>query len=442
MSNNQHTLVPEALRQRPDLPHNRYQSGSLPMDISGVSVTFGSATKAHTYSAPTGEGDVSRRLRRFALTLTRFQLPKAKALAKRWGVTDSALTATTNIITAKAFAEAFGDDATKGTINPDVLISLLNEPNPKPEVFMKAFSFIDTGVYQQILNGITNPEQMIYMRGVKDDVISHFISGWRWSYIKDINSLTPYRRKEGKRCYKYLAAYLDHKSNDGASEFSEAQKSERKGKKQDGEAGRGKAQVAEGDGWFPLFVSKPDLPLNHTGKLGRREIACDEGSVPKYLTRWVTDPERRIYSRKTKSLGAVVVMDCSGSMSLSERDLQQLMDNTAGATVLCYSTGNRADEEHPNAWIVARKNRQVRRLPDFPGGNGCDAPALRYALTLRDTTKQPIVWVTDYGVTGKGDYSNDDLINECKALVKRHGIIVQPDIRSAIKKLTQLQGKA
>ena len=280
------------------------------------------------------------------------------------------------------------------------------------------------------------------MRGVKDDVISHFITGWRWSYIKDINSVTPYRRKEGKRCYKYLASYLDHKSNDGASEFSEAQKAERKGKKQDGEAGRGKAQVAEGDGWFPLFVSKPDLPLNHTGKLGRREIACDEGSVPRYLTRWVTDPERRIYSRKTKSLGAVVVMDCSGSMSLSERDLQQLMDNTAGATVLCYSTGNRADEEHPNAWIVARKNRQVRRLPNFPGGNGCDAPALRYALTLRDTTKQPIVWVTDYGVTGKGDCSNDALVNECKALVKRHGIIVQPDIRTAIKKLTQLQGKA
>ena len=412
------------------------------MDISGVSVTFGSATKAHTYSAPTGEGDVSRRLRRFALTLTRFQLPKAKALAKRWGVTEGALEATTNIITAKAFREAFGDDPTNATINPDVLISLLNERNPKPEVFMKAYSFIDTAVYQQILNGITNPEQMIYMRNVKDDVISHFLSGRRWDYLMGVNSQVKWRRNEAKKWYKHLASYLDHKVTDGANEFSDATQSARKGKKQDGEAGRGKAQVAEGDGWYALYVAKPDLPLNHTGKLGRREIACDEGSVPKYLTRWVTDPERRIYSRKTKSLGAVVVMDCSGSMSLSERDLQQLMDNTAGATVLCYSTGNKADEDNPNAWIVARKNRQVRSLPSFPGGNGCDAPALRYALTLRDTTKQPIVWVTDYGVTGKGDYSNDDLINECKALVKRHGIIVQPDIRTAIKKLTQLQGKA
>lgn len=412
------------------------------MDISGVSVTFGTATKAHTYSAPTGEGDVSRRLRRFALTLTRFQLPKAKALAKRWGLSEASLDAATDIITFRAFAEAFGDDATNGTINPDVLISLLNEPNPKSEVFMKAFSFIDTGVYQQILNGITDPEQMVYMRNVKDDVLSHFITGWRWSYIKDINSPIPYRRKEGKKCYKYLARFLDHKANDGSSEFSEAHKKERKGDKQEGEAARGKAQIAEGNGWFPLFVSKPDLPLNHTGKLGRRDIASDEGSYPKHLSRWVTDPERRIFSRKTKSLGAVVVMDCSGSMSLSELDLQQLMDNTAGATVLCYSTGNRADEENPNAWIVARKNRQVRRLPDFPGGNGCDAPALRYALTLRDTTKQPIVWVTDYGVTGKGDVSNDDLISECQSLVKRHGIIVEPSIRTAIKKLTQLQGKA
>lgn len=412
------------------------------MDISGVSVTFGSPTKAHTYSAPTGEGEVSRRLRRFALTLTRFQLPKAKALAKRWGVSDGALEATTNVITCKAFTEAFGDDPTKDTMNVSVLVSLLNEPNPKPEMFMKAYSFIGTGAYQQILNGITNPQQMIFMRDIKETVLSHFVHGRRWAYLVDLNSTIKWRRNEAKKYYKRLADYLDHQSAESSKEFSEATKSARKGDKQEGEFGRGKAQVAEGKGWYPLYVSKPDLPLNHTGKLGRREVACDEGSVPRYLSRWVTDPERRVYSRKTKSLGAVVVMDCSGSMSLRERDLQQLMDNTAGATVLCYSTGHRADADNPNAWVVARKNRQVRRLPDFPGGNGCDAPALRYALTLRDTTKQPIVWVTDYGVTGMHDSSSDELINECKALVKRHGIIVMPDIKTAIKKLTQLQGKA
>ena len=412
------------------------------MDISGVSVTFGSPTKAHTYSAPTGEGDVSRRLRRFALTLTRFQLPKTKALAKRWGVSEGALEATTNVVTCKAFTEAFGDDPTKDTMNVGVLVSLLNEPNPKPEMFMKAYSFIGTGAYQQILNGITNPEQKAFMRDVSDTVQGHFLAGYRWDYLKGLNSEVSWRRKEAKKWYKHLSNYLDHKVSESATEFSDASQEARKGDKRDGEFGRGKAQIVEGKGWYPLYVSKPDLPLNHTGKLGRREIACDEGSVPRYLSRWVTDPERRVYSRKTKSLGAVVVMDCSGSMSLRERDLQQLMDNTAGATVLCYSTGNRADADNPNAWVVARKNRQVRRLPDFPGGNGCDAPALRYALTLRDTTKQPIVWVTDYGVTGMNDSSSDALINECKALVRRHGIIVMPDIKTAIKKLTQLQGKA
>lgn len=435
------SLAPEALPPRPDLEHNRFELGIQPMDISGVSVSFGSKSKPHSYNAPTGEGVVSRRLRRFALTLTRFQIPKASTHAKRWGLTNEAVQSATNVIAVRAHTVAFHDDPTTDTIDTKVLISLLNEVNPSPASFMRAYSFIGSSAYQSIIDGMTNKAMAMTMMGVSDRVCRRYLDGWRWNEITDINSKHKSRRSLARRCYRDLARDLSYHAKESAEAYATEGEAKRRDKP-DGEFGKGKAQVAEGGGWYPLFVSKPDLPLNHTGKLGRRTVYTDSGASPKNISRYYTDPERRIFTRKTRSLGAVVVMDCSGSMSLSEQDLMQLMANTAGATVLCYSTGSRADENNPNAWIVARKNRQVRRLPDFPGGNGCDAPALRYALTLRDTSKQPVVWVTDYGVTGLGDSQTEALINECRALVKRNGIIVEPNIRTAIRKLQQLQGKA
>ena len=435
------SLAPEALPQRPDLEHNRFEAGIQPMDISGIRVAFGSKTKPHTYNAPTGEGTISRRLRRFALTLTRFQIPKADGYAKRWKLPSEAVQSATNVIAIRAHTLAFNDDPTIDTIDTKVLISLLNETNPSSASFLRAYSFIGSSAYQSIIDGVTDKGMAMTMMGVSDTVTRRYLDGWRWNEIADINSHHKQTRARSRRCYRDLAKSLIDNAEHNAMTFATEAESKKRDK-QDGEFGKGKAQVAEGGGWYPLYVSKPDLPLNHTGKLGRRTIYTDSGASPKNISRYYTDPERRIFTRKTRSLGAVVVMDCSGSMSLSEQDLMQLMANTAGATVLCYSTGNRADEDNPNAWIVARKNRQVRRLPNFPGGNGCDAPALRYALTLRDTSKQPIVWVTDYGVTGLNDSSTDALVNECKAIVKRNGIIVEPNIRTAIRKLQQLQGKA
>jgi hypothetical protein len=306
---------------------------------------------------------------------------------------------------------------------------------------MRAYSFIGSSAYDTIVSGVTNEAMAMTMKGISDRVCRRWLDGWRWREITDINSKHKSIRNRARKCYRELAQDLLDNSQQTARDFA----TEGEAKKQDGideQYGKGKAQVAEGKGWHALYVSKPDMPLNHTGKLGRRTIYTDSGASPKNISRYYTDPERRIFTRKTRSLGAVVVMDCSGSMSLSERDLQQLMDNTSGATVLCYSTGSRADENNPNAWIVARKNRQVRRLPEFPGGNGCDAPALRYALTLRDTSKQPVIWVTDYGVTGVHDHQTQALIDECQALEKRNGIIVMPNIKQAIIKLKQLQGKA
>jgi hypothetical protein len=96
----------------------------------------------------------------------------------------------------------------------------------------------------------------------------------------------------------------------------------------------------------------------------------------------------------------------------------------------------------PNGWIVARKGRQVRHLPHFPGGNGCDAPALLYAQEyLRDNSKQPLIWVSDEKVTGRGDCSDRVLSEQCDGIKDRYNIQVASDVEEAIHLMRKLQGK-
>ena len=168
----------------------------------------------------------------------------------------------------------------------------------------------------------------------------------------------------------------------------------------------------------------------------------DTGRTIKNISRIYSDPEQRIFTRKTRAIGAVVVIDCSGSMNLDEREIDEMIEASAGATILCYSTGSSVSQENPNAWVVARKGRRVRQLPCFPGGNGCDAPALMYGLKeLRENSRQPVIWISDQRVTGMRDQENVDLRGECDRIVKRFGVTVCRTNHQAIAKLKQLQGK-
>jgi hypothetical protein len=153
----------------------------------------------------------------------------------------------------------------------------------------------------------------------------------------------------------------------------------------------------------------------------------------------ITDPDKRIFSRKTRALGGVVVIDASGSMNWADSDLEKVMSASAGATILMYSDGD--GEGQPNAWIVARQGRRVRHLPEAPGGNGVDGPALLYASQyLRTRRSLPIIWVSDGGVTGRGDVSSSQLYREVERICKRHNIVRVETVNSAVAMLKRLQG--
>jgi hypothetical protein len=199
------------------------------------------------------------------------------------------------------------------------------------------------------------------------------------------------------------------------------------------------------DAWETLVVAKPPLEIPHTGKLGRRFIPATYGKYPQYLHRELTDPYERIFKRKTRALGGIVVIDCSGSMSLDEDDIHRLLKASAGSTVICYSADlwSRGSSGDPNAWVVARNGRMVRKLPEFPGGNGVDAPVLKWAVdNYRRGSSTPVVWVSDGHVTGKRDQSTELLRKETKSVCKRYGITRVEEVNDAIKLLNKLQGKA
>jgi len=150
--------------------------------------------------------------------------------------------------------------------------------------------------------------------------------------------------------------------------------------------------------------------------VGRKKFASVTGKTIKHPERMFTDPERRLFSRTLKSTGGVVVVDCSGSMGLTNDELSAILKSSPGCTVIGYSTGGR--KKH-NAYVLAKGGRRVNEaelhkiLGGFGGGNGIDLPVLIWANQNRKTKKDFLLWISDGWVTGEGDNHSETLALEC-----------------------------
>ena len=189
-------------------------------------------------------------------------------------------------------------------------------------------------------------------------------------------------------------------------------------------------------GWYAVIPNKPPREIAHTGRLGRRRIATNAGKNPSRLHNYYGDPMRRIFTRKTRGTNALVIVDVSGSMSLSTDDLDQIMKASTGATVIAYSSSG---GNEPNTHLLAHNARRVRTLPRFAGGNGIDAPAALWAIKNYRKQNAPVLWITDGRATGIGDHSSYDLRRQCKRLAQKYGVLIAPDVPEALHKLNQLR---
>lgn len=180
-----------------------------------------------------------------------------------------------------------------------------------------------------------------------------------------------------------------------------------------------------------------DLSLVHhiPGRLRPSRIAATSGRHPRHIERLLVDPDRRIFDRRVRVPGGVIVVDQSGSMRLTDEQVWDMIRAAPGCTVIGYSHEARSTGV-PNIWILARDGRVAERVPRGNGGNGVDGPALDFAASLR-RAQDPLIWVCDGYVTDAFDDHCDALTRKCSDLVTRHRIHQVADIPAAIAALSR-----
>ena len=190
--------------------------------------------------------------------------------------------------------------------------------------------------------------------------------------------------------------------------------------------------------WAQLNVKKQNLTRHVPGGLGKRRIASNMGRNPRRIGRMFTDPQKRIFDRKVKGNGGVVLIDYSGSMALSEKDVLAIMEAAPGCTVACYCTNDFDRDGKINCWVLGERGRMTTLIPRSRVGNGVDHPALVWAIQQKQRQSAPVVWETDGGVLGPGCGYTDQLAMQCIKTCLKSKVLIRNDVRDAVEVLTDL----
>jgi len=193
----------------------------------------------------------------------------------------------------------------------------------------------------------------------------------------------------------------------------------------------------EGSGGFAkLIVNFPKLDEGVSGYLNPQRRVSYTGKSVRHPERLLTDPFKRVFSRKVPSNGGVILIDASGSMHLEESDMEQILKAAPGALVMVYSHSPDSVDV-PNLHVLADRGRRVKSIREVPyrnGGNGVDGPALSYAQSLR-RSGEPLIWVCDGQVTDRHDNSKHELTRAVAEFVVKYKVTQAPDVLAAIDML-------
>lgn len=207
----------------------------------------------------------------------------------------------------------------------------------------------------------------------------------------------------------------------------------------------GDSPIPDGDalkgvevGKFAKLIERT-LPKPKTvdGRFGRKRKPSAIGKHPRRIDRMLTDPDKRIFDRRAKSKGGVILIDQSGSMSLDDDDIWSIIEHAPGCVIIgyCHRAGS---TDVPNVWVLADRGKVVDSVPGGNSGNGVDGPAIRFAASKR-RKGEPFVWVCDGVVTdGTHDNTYHNLDLECIRLVHKHGIHMVENVDGAVAALKQV----
>ena len=167
-----------------------------------------------------------------------------------------------------------------------------------------------------------------------------------------------------------------------------------------------------------MKIARPPLVVRQTSVLragvARRHCAM-EGTQIVRPDRLALD--RAIFQRTGPGGGGTILVDTSGSMSLSAENVEDLVRSAGGAAVVAIYSG-RGDEGELR--IIARADHRVEKefFEPFGSGNVVDLPALEWLAKQ----PRPRLWVSDEIVTGVSDEGCEEILEACRAVVRRGDI--------------------
>jgi len=166
--------------------------------------------------------------------------------------------------------------------------------------------------------------------------------------------------------------------------------------------------------WGELEIKS--VPVSQTRRvtpISKRRVFTDEGVHLAAVHRLPVDG--RIFVRKRKALGGTFLIDASGSMSLTHKDLLTLMKIAPAALIAMYCGKGKRGQ----LTIVGREGRvatpEAIRESRIGNGNIVDGPALEW-LAKQDA---PRMWVSDGGVTGVLDRAHPDLATQALRICQK-----------------------
>ena len=201
----------------------------------------------------------------------------------------------------------------------------------------------------------------------------------------------------------------------------------------------------KGDMWGDMHIWRPPRPLLFPARMkSKKWRPTDQGTVFRYPQRWLADQTGFAY-KGIKEGGCSMLIDVSGSMSLSPADILAVMEAMPASLIATYSGQTTHDAIRRGGTrpigkltIVGEKGRRAEECNLRTGGrnNLVDGPALRWLAKQ----KGPRYWISDGGVTGRSGASEVSLYAEC-ILICRQAHIMRIDSMAEVLELFGKYGK-
>ena len=188
--------------------------------------------------------------------------------------------------------------------------------------------------------------------------------------------------------------------------------------------------------WGTMTIVRDVMPVPSMPRIKSRGPAYTGGMrYPHRLA--IPASDGKAWSQKVKHRGGTVLVDCSGSMTVKQAQLDTMLTHAPAATIALYA-GN-TDFLRGKLVIVAEKLRKTKKATKPLGsGNVIDGPALQWL----NRQPAPRIWVCDGQVTGEGDKTYNNLTLEAYRIQTRGKIIRFDSMQAYIDSLERRGARA